>query len=63
MHPADLETRLATNLPAHLNEIMVDVEEASLDISNGNFFDAGENFGEVLVLSVGQVTQTISATQ
>lgn len=62
LHPTDLETRLVTNLPAHLNEIMADVEEAQLDISNGNFFDAGENFGEVLVLAVGQVTQTLQAS-
>ena len=62
-HPSDLLVRLETNLPAHLNEIMVDVQAANLACDQGHYFDCGENYGEVLVLAVGQVTQTLQSIQ
>eukprot|EP00347_Sterkiella_histriomuscorum_P007004 403350611 len=58
LHPADLINRVTTNLPAHLNEIMSDVQAAKHDLSLGNFFSAGENFGETIVLAIGQVQMT-----
>ncbi|CDW78581.1 UNKNOWN [Stylonychia lemnae] len=56
IHPSDLIQRLETNLPAHLNEIMSDVQAANQDYTEAKFFDFGENLGEVLVLAVGQVS-------
>ena len=63
LQPSNLITALETNLPAHLNEIMVDIQAANQDYEQGNFFDYGENLGEVLVLAVGQGPQSTALIQ
>ena len=56
--PGELMTRLAMNVPAHFNEILVDVQEANIDYEKGDFFECGENLGEAMVLAVGQAELT-----
>lgn len=46
--------KLTMNLPAHFNEILVDIQEAKTDYKKQDYFEFGENLGEVLVLAVGQ---------
>lgn len=52
---------LANNVPAHFNEIMADIQQANIEIQRGNYFEYGQNIGEVLVLAVGQAKAFIES--
>ncbi|CDW71791.1 UNKNOWN [Stylonychia lemnae] len=54
IEPSILVQQLENNLPAHLNEIISDIQAANADYTQQNFFEFGENIGEALVLAVGQ---------
>lgn len=54
-HPKELEQTMEANIKRHLAGLTLDLAKVKKDISNGEWFAAGEELGEMLVIVVGPV--------
>lgn len=59
-HPKELEPVIETNIKKHLAALTLDLAKVKKDISNGEWFAAGEQLGIMLVIVVGPVEDPVA---
>jgi len=60
-HPKELEATIKANIKRHLAGLTLDLAKVKKDISNGEWFHAGEELGIMLVTVVGPVESEVIA--
>jgi len=59
-HPKELEPVIEANIKRHLGALTLDLAKVKKDISNGEWFAAGEQLGIMLVIVVGPVEDPVA---
>lgn len=58
--PKQLEETIEQNLKRHLPQLTLDLAKVRKDISNGEWFAAGEELGEMLDVLVGPISNDMT---
>ena len=56
-HPTELVTTLTKNLLKNWQGVVADVSKTETDWNNADYYDAGDDIGDILILALGKISQ------